>query len=416
VQVARAASDKLLMRETLARSRVPQPSFAGIAPGQDAAAEASRIGFPVVVKPVDNMGARGVRVVESEEALAAAVDAARRASRSSRVILEEYMSGPELSLDAIVWRGRVTVCGVADRHISFPPYFVEMGHTMPSALEPRQLSDAAGVFSRGIAALGIHNGAAKGDIKITPRGAMVGEIAARLSGGYMSGWTFPYASGVEVTEAALRIAMGLPPGDLTPAVSMVSAERAFVSIPGRVRSVEGVVEACDPASVRDLFVLVKPGDEVRLPTNNVQKCGNAISRAPSREAAVSAAEAAVRRVLVRLQPRHPLTEAFLSEPPGPAAFVLERPADREAFDRMPEQVGGSGEIGVLPLPEIDLERGRDWHGEGLASALRRVLALSAVTLRSSGGPLLGRRFWSAFLKGGVQGGVYAVESFREARR
>ena len=72
------------------------------------------------------------------------------------------------------------------------------------------------VFRAGIRALGIDNGAAKGDLKLTSRGPMVGEIAARLSGGYMSGWTFPLASGVEVTAAGLRVAAGLDPGDLSP--------------------------------------------------------------------------------------------------------------------------------------------------------------------------------------------------------
>lgn len=408
---AQAASDKLLMRRTLARSGVPQPAFVGLGPGDDPLSAARRIGFPAVVKPVDNMGARGVRVVEREGELAAAFEAARAASRSSRVIIEEYMEGPELSLDAIVWRGRVTVCGIADRHISFPPHFVEMGHTMPSALAQEVLSDAAEVFARGIAALGIDNGAAKGDIKVTARGAMVGEIAARLSGGYMSGWTYPYSCGVDVTAAALRIAMGRPPGDLRPTRAAVSAERALVSAPGRVRRIEGAAEAASAAGVRDVFLLVRPGDEVRLPTNNVQKCGNVITCCPSREQAVRAAHLAVQRLFVRLQPCERITEAFLAESGGVAAFALARAANRDALDRMPESVEGAGPIGVMPLPEIERESGRDWHGEELASAARRALTLCGAQAREAGGPLLGKRFWRAFLKAGVQGGVYAVETF-----
>lgn len=415
VSVARAASDKLLMRRALAQARVPQPEFAGLGPDDDPLAAGRSVGFPAVVKPVDNMGARGVRVVDGEQGLRAAVDAARAASRSSRVIVEQYMEGPELSLDAIVWQGRVTVCGIADRHISFPPYFVEMGHTMPSALGPKTLADAAAVFARGIAALGIDNGAAKGDIKVTPRGAMVGEIAARLSGGYMSGWTYPYSSGVEVTAAALRIAMGRPPGDLRPSAGRVSAERAFVSVPGRVLRVEGGAEAACAPGVRDLFVLAQPGDEVRLPTNNVQKCGNVISCCASRDEAVQAAELAVQRLFVRLQPGQPLTDGFLAERSGLAAFELTRAANRDAFARMPEEVPGTGPIGVLPLPETESEAGRDWHGEPFACAAGRSLALCAAAARDHGGPLLGKRFWRAFLKGGVQGAVYAVETFRRGQ-
>ncbi len=353
-------------------------------------------------------------MVESEPALPAAFAAAAAASRASRVIVEQYMSGPELSLDAIVHEGRVTICGIADRHITFPPYFVEMGHTMPSALDSRLLTEAVDVFARGIAALGIDNGAAKGDIKVTPQGAMVGEIAARLSGGYMSGWTYPYASGVEVTEAALEIAMGRPPNGLSPRFDRVSAERAFVSIPGRVAAVEGLDEARAPSEVRDLFVLVRPGDEVRLPVNNVQKCGNVITCAESREDAVGAAERAAAAVFVRLEPANRLTRAFLAECGGFAAFSLAAEASRAALARMPDVVAGGGDVGILPFPEAAAETCRDWHGAGLGEAAERALALARVRVRASGGPLLGGRFWRALLKGGVQGGVWAVETFRKA--
>jgi len=141
------------------------------------------------VKPVDNMGGRGCRRADSLAELRAAVEAALAFSRSGRAIIEEFMDGPEFSADALVHRGEITLCGLADRHIRFPPCFVEMGHTMPSGVDSGTAARLLEVFYAGIRALGITNGAAKGDLKLTPKGPMVGEIAARLSGGYMSGWT-----------------------------------------------------------------------------------------------------------------------------------------------------------------------------------------------------------------------------------
>ena len=121
-----------------------------------------------------------------------------------------------VSLDAIVYKGTVTVCGVADRHVFFPPNFVELGHTMPTSLDEKAVGRIVAVFEAGIKAIGIDFGAAKGDLKLTRTGPMVGEIAARLSGGYMSGWTFPLSSGVEVTEAALNISVGFQRGTSHP--------------------------------------------------------------------------------------------------------------------------------------------------------------------------------------------------------
>ncbi len=58
-------------------------------------------------------------------------------------------------------------------------------------------------MKQGIRALGITIGCAKGDIKITPKGAMMGELAARLSGGFMSAYTYPYATGVNLIRASI---------------------------------------------------------------------------------------------------------------------------------------------------------------------------------------------------------------------
>jgi biotin carboxylase len=210
------ATDKARMRRVFREHGVPQPEFMELSRGDSARRALERLSFPLVVKPVDNMGARGVRRIDTEEELAAAFASAVGFSRSGRAIVEEYVSGPEYSLDALVWRGEPTLCGIADRHIFFEPYFVEMGHTLPAVLDDPTLAKIVAVFFQGIRALGIDNGSAKGDIKLSPRGPVVGEIAARLSGGYMSGWTFPYASGIDVTRSALRIAVGLQPLDLSP--------------------------------------------------------------------------------------------------------------------------------------------------------------------------------------------------------
>ena len=430
-EAALAATDKARMRAAFQAQGVPSPSFFTVkAEDTGAVAKASAgslpggFSFPLVVKPVDNMGARGVRRVEDQDQLREAVEIALGQSAGGQAIVEQYLEGPELSLDAVIHDGKITICGVADRHICFPPYFVEMGHTMPSDLAPELLDQAEEVFRRGIRALGITQGAAKGDIKVTPRGAVIGEIAARLSGGYMSGWTFPFASGVEVTAAALNIAVGLPPGDLQPQRKWVSAERAFISIPGTVKSLEGLEKARSVPGIEELFLRVSPGQQVALPINNMGKCGNLISKEHSREQAVEAVERAVRSVLVRLEPGDRNTDAFLqgTEQGGFSAFSELSPAIRQRLAQLPPWVGrpdrfsGRAEdLRILDLPGVGEERARDWHGWTLRQAFRRVLeiggtASGAVPANPTKTFTLGRVFWNALIKGGVQAGVYVIDS------
>ena len=137
-----------------------------------------------------------------------AVEKAIANSRSGRAIFEEYMDGREFSIDSLVINGNVTITGFAERHIYYPPYFIEMGHTMSAELTENEYNLLRSEFVKAVHALGLTNGVAKADIKLTSKGAMIGEIAARLSGGYMSGWTFPYASGINLTRQALLIALG----------------------------------------------------------------------------------------------------------------------------------------------------------------------------------------------------------------
>jgi biotin carboxylase len=421
-QAALDASDKERMRRCFQEAGLPSPSFIV---RRDTDPFTPPFPFPVVVKPVDNMGSRGCRRVDAREELGAAVEGALGFSRSGRVIVEEYMEGPEYSVDAVLDRGEVRICGLADRHIFFPPYFVEMGHTMPAELEGDGREALIGTFIQGIQALGIREGAAKGDLKLTRRGPMIGEIAARLSGGYMSGWTYPYSSGVEGIRGAILAALGEDVGDLSPRRHWTSAERAFISIPGRIREVRGLEEAGAVPFVRDVFCRIKGGAEVRFPENNVGKAGNVISAAPDRMRAVEAAEGAVNRILLRLDSPHPATDSFLQTPLRdsfpPNAFtadsallsVLEGiPEDRPPASAPNQAPSGASFFYIYPFPELLSRNLRDYTGRTVGESLEAVRALTGLPLpiRASPEPgRLGRAFWAALIRGGYQGGTYAVD-------
>ena len=281
--VAERATNKVKMRECFKAHGVPSPDFEYVWTRQEAYRAVERLGLPAVIKPADNMGARGVRLLRDPSEVDEAFTEARRAAVSGMLIVEEYMQGPELSIDALVWDDHIEITGVADRIIEGAPYFIELGHTLPSALPQKVQDEAIEVMKQGIRALGIDTGAAKGDIKITPQGPKIGELAARLSGGYMSGFTYPLATGVDLMSAALRIAMGEPPGDLTPRFNRVSIERAIIPAPGKITRIEGLEKTLAMRGVENLFTMYKVGDTFNPPTCNMGKFGNLIAVADTRE-------------------------------------------------------------------------------------------------------------------------------------
>lgn len=480
-EAALAASDKLLMRSRFDAAGLPSPRFvecAGVAAGLAAigavaqptaggaagaqptpagaagaqptaggaagaqstaggaavgtwaaAAGPPRLGFPLVVKPADNMGARGCRLALNEADLERALEAALPLSRSGRAIIEEYIDGPEFSVDALVYDGRIEIRGFADRHIAFSPYFVELGHTLPSAIEAHIRDEVISTFEAGVRSLGLSQGAAKGDMKWSAAKGhpMIGEIAARLSGGYMSGWTYPYASGIDLTRDALLLAAGLRPEKGRVDRQWHSAERAFISIPGRVARIEGLREARNSPFIKDLFLRTEPGAGVVFPSNNVEKCGNLISQAPDREGAVRGAEEAVRSILIRLEAPNEATSSFLrgeGRESGfggahwpPPAFALD--ADLvAALHALPEgslhPIDPEAAISVLAFPPAESLGLRDWSGRSLADSARLALERGGGYFAPAAlSPILGRAFWEALVVGGVQAAIYVLDCLRK---
>lgn len=274
---AEAATNKLKMRMRFKEHNIPSPAFLPVWTLSDAKKGCKILGFPVVMKPSDNMGARGVMRIDNANQVADAFKFAKSASPSGELIVEQFMDGPELSIDAIIFNEEITITGVADRIIEYPPNFVETGHTMPSHLKIEMLEDACDVMRRGIKALGLTTGAAKGDIKVTKSGAMIGEIAARLSGGFMSAYTYPLSTGVDLMKAMIEVSLGHEPGNLEPVFNKVAIERAIICRPGVVKKITGLEEALKVPGIEEIFLNIKEGDTVVKPTSNVEKSGNIIA-------------------------------------------------------------------------------------------------------------------------------------------
>ena len=424
-ETALNATVKSRMREVFSKHGVSSPRFLVAERGMEADLEENRIDFPVVVKPVDSMGGRGSVKIESFESLGDAVDNAVQYSRSGKAIIEEFLEGAEFSLDAVVEDNDITVCGIADRHIFFPPYFVEMGHTMPSIYPEEVQARVAEVFKDGIKAIGIDNGAAKGDIKYSGGRAVVGEIAARLSGGYMSGWTFPYSSGVSVIRAALNIALGKNSGLGKYGYTKTAVERAFISIPGKVSEIilPPYLEnrTLMPPEIKDVFINIRKNDRVVFPRNNVEKCGNIITASENRDNAVNAAERGCRDIIIRLECCDRETGDFLlkgKEEWIPDAFLIEDKDNIKAVYSMEniktaENYDENKKTAVEMIPFPGNEHSVDWLGRAFDESLEKIFELTgAETVKPEAeyNAVLGAVFWKAFKAGGIQGGIWIIET------
>ncbi len=308
IEAARLAGDKLAMKELFVEKGISIPWFCRVDSVADLRRILSERGFPVVLKPVDSRGARGVlRLTESVD-LDWAYEHSVSFSPSGRVMVEEYLEGPQISTESAIINGRAFTPGFSDRNYEFldrfAPYIIENGGHQPSVLTAEQQNSVSGLAEQAALAMGITTGIAKGDMVLTKDGPKVIEIAARLSGGWFSTDQIPLATGVDLISAAIKIALGeqVLEEDLIPRYQKGVAIRYFFPEPGRVVRIENAEQFRDRSWVHKLGFFVKPGDIVEPVTNHTKRAGFVITSGETRDQAIERAEQVVESIKIETVP------------------------------------------------------------------------------------------------------------------
>ena len=273
--VAELATDKLAQRQALAAAGVPQPAWSAEMPPT----------LPAVVKAPDLQGQRAMSVVAFEDEVGIATARARAASRSGRVLYEEYVPGPELTVNGFSVDGVYQAVLVTDRlHFEGVPGVCE-AHVFP-ALEGAE--QAAAVAERAVRALGIQHGPSYVQMIMGPAGLAVMEVAARLGGGHDSELALR-VTGVDLAAASVRAALGRPvaPGDLAPRPSGAGVIRFLRAPEGRLVSAGGPPQAT---------FYHPPGHVYRQLRIATDRAGYVLISARDREEAVEAARSACETV------------------------------------------------------------------------------------------------------------------------
>ena len=245
VDVGARAIDKLAMKHKFANDAVCQPWFAEISTLDDLRRQVTTMGYPLVLKPTDSRGARGVLRLTGEEDLTWAFRFAMGFSPRRRLVLERFVDGPQVSTESLIVDGVAHTPGFSDRNYElidvYAPHIIENGGDLPSLLPAAVQDDVRALVERAAASLGVRNGVVKGDIVIGDGQPMVIEMAARLSGGYFCTHEIPLNTGVDFVGAAIRQALGetIDPADLEPRFAHHVCQRYLFPAPGRVLAVDG---------------------------------------------------------------------------------------------------------------------------------------------------------------------------------
>jgi biotin carboxylase len=291
------AVSKPRQRERFEEARVPQPTWRLVSGVEEG------IPIPCVVKAPDRQGQRGLSVVEEPSALAVAIELALTESRNGSCLVEELVEGPEITVVAFSVDGRFHPLTVTDRLTADPPAFgVALAHVWPSKADAA--GEAAEVARRAADALGIADGPTYTQLRITPRGPKVIEVAARLGGGHDAELCL-VALGVDLNGLALSAAFGEQPevDALLAEPRVGGASTVFLTAePGEVEAVDGIEEAESAPGVVRVRAYRRPGFTVEELRRGSDRVGAVQAVGSSREEALERARAAA--TLIRFKTAH----------------------------------------------------------------------------------------------------------------
>ena len=261
-EAASRARDKLALRQALAAAGVSQPRFAELPPGGDVAA----VGFPAVLKPTRLAMGRGV--IRADDA-GAARESERRIRRivaaagddpAAPLLLEEYVPGVEVAVEALLRGGRMETLAVFDKPDPLEgPYFEETIYVTPSRLPEDAHAAVERLVASAAAAVGLREGPVHAEVRLDGPRMWAIELAARSIGG-LCGRTLRFGLGVRLEELILRHALGLP---LEGRLRREEAAAGVMMLPipgaGTLRGVSGQDEARAVPGISDLRITIPVG-------------------------------------------------------------------------------------------------------------------------------------------------------------
>ena len=295
-EAAFRATDKHAMRQTLKKHGVPVPVFFGVKDEQEYRDAIRQIpGDVFIVKPADSSGSRGVHLVSKDEDPMDAFYSSQKFSRSRVVMVEEYMTGPEVSVESLTIDGKTQVIAVTDKLIVGNGNFTEIGHTQPCTLPAAVQEEIRDVVCRTVKAIGIDHSPSHAELKVTPTGVKVVEIGARLGGDNITTSLVPLSTGVDMLAACIRTAMGEPIEQFEK-VPNTAAIRYFAPPVGKILDIRNVEQARKIPGVCEIQLLRHIGEQVVPITSSPDRIGFVIAQGFAGRTASEICEEAVATV------------------------------------------------------------------------------------------------------------------------
>ena len=222
--------------------------------------------FPLIVKPTDRSGSRGVTKVNNGNELVNAVDRALHESIRKEAIVEEFITGNEISVEMISWKGEHHFLAITDKITTGAPYFVEIEQHEPSLISGNIKTKVVDLVKSALTALGVEYGASHSELIIDENGGLhIVEIGARMGGDNIGACLVEMSTGYDFVDGVISVALGLEPKVKRP-VNNYAGIYYLTPPKGTIKNISVDTELIPQIKKYDIFV--NPGDHVDFPVKD----------------------------------------------------------------------------------------------------------------------------------------------------
>ncbi len=283
VDTAEWSTDKFLMKQRFNEGGVPCAKGRLVNSFEEF--EAEHWEYPVIVKPRDNSGSRGVIYCKDAITVKKAMIEAFQFTKKGDVLVEEFIDGQEYSIESIHYQGKSHVIQYTQKRVTSFPYNVELGHIQPADLTGEKKQQINDVIEKIATVLHFDNCGSHTELKIGKRGVVVIETSPRLGGGMITSHLVPLSTGINMEQLILKMAINEPlnNNDFIPTKHQFSAVQFFNLPQGIISSIKGLDRLKGIDGVLEYEFDLKVGDEVPLLTNGLKRYGQVLLHGSNRE-------------------------------------------------------------------------------------------------------------------------------------
>lgn len=274
-QTAKLSTDKFLMKQKFAELGVPFAKGSIIETAND------EIKFPIVIKPTDNSGSRGVVFCENKNDLENTFKESIQYTQKPYLLAEEFIEGKEYSIESLHFDGKSKIIQITEKIVSTLPYFVELGHVQPAILDKEIYEKLEILIDNVSKAFGFENCGSHNEVKIKDGKITLIEISPRLGGDFISSILVKSSTGISMEKAMLQIALGEKPNFLNRKDS-VSGIFYFCFEPGIVSEINNVKKILNIPEVIDYSFDLKVGDKIPKIATSIDRYGYFILKTENR--------------------------------------------------------------------------------------------------------------------------------------